>query len=161
MTAGTAFDLFRLLHSLPELWIKKHLSVPWQLLLLPCACAYPEHFHHSIPSESELSGWWDACKTKLFSLMMRYRICHNSPCAGAFSKLIKNGRVKSISKAYFHTDLWDDLIHHTSLCKVAAQTLLPTTLRITDHRHSSEKGWQTPSQLRRGQDRGNAKVGKT
>lgn len=50
MTAGTAFDLICLLHSLPELWIKQHLSVPWQLLLFPCAGACPEHSHHSTTS---------------------------------------------------------------------------------------------------------------
>lgn len=88
MTAGIAFDLICLLHSLPELWIKQYLLVP---TAAPLSLLVPvQNTLTTAPPLSELSGWGDAQKTKLFSLMRRYRICHNSPSTGALLKLLKN-----------------------------------------------------------------------
>lgn len=138
MTAGTAFDLIHLLHSLPELWIKQYLPIPWQLLLFPCACAYLEHSHHSTTSQWELSGWWDAQKANLFSLLTRYRICHNSTYGGGLSKLIKNWHVNSISN--FQTDQWDDLIHHTATQACARSRARPCSLQPSEA-HTTGTAW--------------------
>lgn len=136
MTAGIDFDLICLLHSWPELWIKEHLSVPWQLLLFPRACA--EHSHHSTTSDRAVR--WDAQKTKLFSLMMRYRICHNSPHAGTLLKLLKTWQVKSIPKVYFQTDQWDDLIHHTAIEACASSWAWPCSLQPSES-HTTGTAW--------------------
>lgn len=158
---GIAFDLISSLHSLPELWTKQHLSIPWQLLLFPCACACPEHSHHSTTSQSELSGWWDAQKTSLSSLMMRYRICHNGTYGGGLSKLIKNWHVKSISKVNFQTDQWDDLIHQTATQTCARSRARPCSLQPSESHTTgtAQKRDNSHPVSSRGQDRGNEKVG--
>lgn len=135
MTAGIAFDLICLLHSLLELWIKQHLSVPWAAHLSLCLC-----LSRTLSPQSELSGQWDEQKTKLLPLMMRFRICHNSPCAGALLKLLKNCYVKSISKVYFQTDKWDDLIHHTATQACARSRAWPCSLQPSES-HTTGTAW--------------------
>lgn len=160
MTAGHSFRLDLLAPLFTRTVDKAMLISPMTTAPLSlCLCL--SRTLSTAPPQSELSGWGDAQETKLFSLMMRYRICHNSSCTGALLKLLKTWHIKSVSEVHFQTDQWDDQIHHTATQACARSRARPCSLQPSEsHRDRLEKGWQPPSQLKRGQDRGNTCKGR-
>lgn len=130
---GIALDLICLLHSLPELWIKQRLSVPWQLLLFPCACAYPEHSQHSTTSVRAVR-MGRCTKDQTFLLDDEIQDLSQQLLYWGSFKVAKNLTHQEHFWGSFsdRSVRWSDSPHsNTSLCKVQGQTLLPTTLRIT------------------------------